>query len=54
VITRPIVFRGDLAVEGDSPNDEVYEVDEKALEWLDAGVRCVWVVFTVAEGKKPV
>jgi len=34
----------DLAVEVVSPNDEVYEVDEKVQEWLDAGVRCVWVV----------
>lgn len=34
----------DLVVEVVSPNDEVYEVDDKVQEWLDAGARCVWVV----------
>jgi Uma2 family endonuclease len=34
----------DLAVEVISPNDEVYDVDTKVQDWLDAGVRCVWVV----------
>jgi Uma2 family endonuclease len=36
----------DLAVEVLSPNDTAYEVDEKLQQWLDAGVRCVWVVNT--------
>lgn len=34
----------DLAVEVVSPNDRVYEVDEKVQEWLEAGTRMVWVV----------
>lgn len=34
----------DLAVEVVSPNDTVYEVDEKVQEWLDAGARLVWVI----------
>lgn len=33
----------DLAVEVVSPNDLVYEVDEKVEEWLAAGVKLVWV-----------
>lgn len=34
----------DLAVEVVSPNDTVYEVDEKVEELLAAGVRLVWVL----------
>ncbi len=34
----------DLAVEVISPNDLLYEVDEKVGEYLRAGVREVWVV----------
>jgi Uma2 family endonuclease len=34
----------DLAVEVISPNDRVYEVEEKAAEWLAAGVRLLWIV----------
>jgi Uma2 family endonuclease len=34
----------DLAVEVVSPSDLYYEVDAKAQEWLDAGVKLVWVV----------
>ena len=34
----------DLAVEVVSPNDTKREVMEKVGEWLDAGVRLVWVV----------
>jgi Uma2 family endonuclease len=34
----------DLAVEVVSPNDTVFEVDDKVQEWLDAGTRLVWVV----------
>jgi Uma2 family endonuclease len=37
----------DLAVEVISPNDLVYEVDEKVLEYLGAGVPLVWVVHPV-------
>lgn len=33
----------DLAVEVISPNDIVYEVDEKVREYLDAGFPLVWV-----------
>lgn len=34
----------DLAVEIISPSDTLYEVDEKVLDWLEAGARLVWVV----------
>lgn len=34
----------DLAVEVVSPNDRVYEVDAKVLEYLGAGVPLVWVI----------
>jgi len=34
----------DLAVEVLSPNDLAYEVDEKIGEYLDAGVRLVWII----------
>ncbi|MFN0088496.1 MAG: Uma2 family endonuclease [Blastocatellia bacterium] len=34
----------DLAVEVLSPNDTVFDVDEKVEEWLASGVRLVWVV----------
>jgi len=34
----------DLAVEVVSPNDLMYEVDDKVLEYLGAGVALVWVV----------
>ncbi len=34
----------DLAVEVISPNDLYEEVDTKVEEWLEAGVRLVWVV----------
>jgi Uma2 family endonuclease len=34
----------DLAVETVSPDDTVYEVDEKVKMWLDAGCKLVWVV----------
>jgi Uma2 family endonuclease len=34
----------DLAVEVVSPNDTSEEVDAKALLWLEAGARLVWVV----------
>jgi Uma2 family endonuclease len=34
----------DLAVEVLSPSDTLYEVDEKIEEYLEAGVRLVWIV----------
>jgi Uma2 family endonuclease len=34
----------DLAVEIVSPGDTVYEVDDKVLDWLEAGTSVVWVV----------
>jgi len=34
----------DLAVEVVSPSDSAEEVHEKALAWLEAGVRLLWVV----------
>ena len=34
----------DLAVEVLSPDDRVYEVEERVSDWLDAGSRQVWVV----------
>ena len=34
----------DLAVEVLSPNDKTGDVDEKIQNWLNAGVRLVWVV----------
>lgn len=37
----------DLAVEIVSPNDKQFEVEEKALEYLDLGVRLVWGVRPV-------
>jgi Uma2 family endonuclease len=35
----------DLAIEVVSPNDLAYEVEEKVREYLEAGVRLVWVVY---------
>lgn len=35
----------DLVVEVVSPSDRASEVTEKALLWLDAGVRLVWVIY---------
>ena len=34
----------DLAVEVTSPNDEVYDLEEKVEEYLRAGVRLIWVI----------
>lgn len=34
----------DLAVEVLSPDDTVYETDEKVAAWLEAGAHAVWVV----------
>jgi Uma2 family endonuclease len=34
----------DLVAEVVSPNDTAYELDEKVKEYLDAGVRLVWVI----------
>ena len=35
----------DLTIEVVSPNDLAYEVEQKVEEYLDAGIRMVWVVF---------
>lgn len=37
----------DLAIEVISPTDPAYDVLDKALEYLDAGVRMVWVIEPV-------
>ena len=39
----------DLAIEVVSPTDVVYSVQAKALEYLAAGVRMVWVIEPVAK-----
>lgn len=39
-----ILIAPNLAVEVASPNDLVYEIDEKVEEYLAAGVELVWVV----------
>jgi len=39
-----VPFAPDLAVEVISPNDLVYEVEEKVDEYLRAGTRLVWVI----------
>jgi len=39
----------DLAVEVVSPTDKVYDVQEKALEYLDAGTKMVWVIEPIAK-----
>ena len=39
----------DLAVEIVSPSDTLYDVQEKAFEYLDAGTRLVWVVEPVGQ-----
>lgn len=51
----------DLAVEVISPNDRVYEVDEKVREYVDAGFPLIWVadpkartVTVYPQGGRPV
>jgi len=39
----------DLAVEVVSPSDKVYDIQEKALEYLAAGTQMVWVVEPIAK-----
>ena len=39
----------DLVVEVVSPNDLVYEVNEKRNEWLEAGAQLVWVIDPVRQ-----
>ncbi len=39
-----VLIPPDLAVEVTSPSDEVYDLEEKVEEYLQAGVRLVWVV----------
>ena len=39
----------DLAIEVVSPSDKFYDIQEKALEYLDAGVKMVWVIEPIAK-----
>lgn len=39
-----IKFAPDLVLEVVSPNDLAYEVNRKIEEWLEAGVKIVWVI----------
>ncbi|HIE30621.1 TPA: Uma2 family endonuclease [Candidatus Poribacteria bacterium] len=39
----------DLAIEVVSPSDKIYDVQEKALEYLDAGTQMVWVIEPIAK-----
>jgi Uma2 family endonuclease len=39
----------DLVVEVISPNDLADDVEEKRIEWLDAGAKLVWVVHPVQQ-----
>lgn len=39
----------DLAIEIVSPTDKVYDVTEKALEYLNAGTQMVWVIEPIAK-----
>lgn len=39
----------DLVVEVVSPNDLSYDVNEKCIEWLDAGARMVWLIHPVQQ-----
>ena len=42
----------DLAVEVASPTDSLYDITEKALAYLEAGTRLVWVIEPVAKTVK--
>ncbi len=42
-------FVPDLVVEVVSPKDLAYEVNEKRIEWLEAGAKLVWVIDPVQE-----
>lgn len=42
----------DLAVEVVSPTDALYDVNEKALAYIEAGTRLVWVIEPVAKTVK--
>lgn len=35
----------DIAVEVVSPNDLGQDIEEKRLDWLDAGVKLLWIVY---------
>ena len=39
----------DLAIEVVSPSDKFYDVQEKVLEYLEAGTRMVWVIEPIAK-----
>ena len=40
----PLLVVPDLAVEVVSPNDRQYDVDHKVAEYLEVGVKLVWVI----------
>jgi Uma2 family endonuclease len=44
VTSKEVSIAPDLAVEVVSPNDYVYESEAKIKDYLDAGVRLVWVI----------
>jgi Uma2 family endonuclease len=35
----------DLVIEAVSPHDTAYELEERIAQWLEAGVRLVWVLY---------
>ena len=35
----------DLVIEAVSPHDTAYEIEENIAQWLEAGVRLVWVLY---------
>ena len=39
----------DLVVEVISPNDLAYDVNEKRIEWLEAGAKLVWVIDPIQQ-----
>lgn len=47
--TKGFIISPDLAVEVISPSDIFWNVYEKALAYLDAGTRLVWVIEPVAQ-----
>ncbi len=47
--TNPVNFVPDLVVEVASPTDFAEELEVKAEEYLQAGVRLVWIVFPLAQ-----
>ena len=46
--TRIVTIAPDLAVEVISPNDQAEDLEIKVRDYLEAGVRLVWLVFPIA------